>query len=624
MQDIKNMEQNIEKLEKFLEGFEKPALNAEKKLMLKARILEKIDKPLVDFVTETSGHTVLSATEKAKVKEDVFALIKERYRPRLSWKYLWSFQKRFVSALLVVLVFFGSFSFMNSETGVVRAESFTSVDSFKGDVSIERDGELLAVYDGMQIFERDRIYTGSDGFVEIHFFDDSVSRLSSESEMIVNKLFRPVDSQIQSYVEVSLIDGIMWSRVVSLVEKNSSFVVEAVDLSIASKRGAFNVEVDQGTVEMDVYNHVVDIRAADGEVDRVQSGEKLIVNNSNELQLSTISDEEKQIAWIQENLTNDFNYLNEVEQKLLLAKAESIGVDMNSDFSLESSLKDKTLLFLTFDDVEKQRKKLDMAEKNFIAAQVKLNNGDLNSEDRESVEAAFLAFNDEVNQFYRLIEEVEYTDVSYASELESYVENKILTQKKDLSMAKIDGPLYDAKRLVEKLEILIADEGIELAELKRDQALNKLADAEDALSRGEEEAAVKVLEDYQRDVEQVVDIISTVTEEEKEVVKKQLVDSVAKDLDLIKNVQVGVTSDVTRKVTEEIVAAGASLPVDNVTVVTPEIKVTPPTVNEIAVTTTPEVKSSFDVFREVESVPDGTAMPAVTDDTKILPPQFEF
>ena len=156
------------------------------------------------------------------------------------------------------------------------------------------------------------------------------------------------------------------------------FVVEAMGVSTAAKKAAFNVVVNNKKLEIGVFNHAVEVENA-GEVETVVTGEKLVVGNGSS-KISELGRKEKNEIWITENLQDDREYLVKVEKQLLQAKRTAVGLEDAEDVSFGSSIKQDALLFVTFDDVKKKKIELDLAERDFMAAQIKLLELDLSEE----------------------------------------------------------------------------------------------------------------------------------------------------------------------------------------------------------------------------------------------------
>ncbi len=529
-----------------LKACNKPYLDNDKKLAIRRNLMSKLDiQPhvreefylysLIGAIRLLAEKIWIAPASRVMIKERLMETAEHSSQKRFFWSNFFAFGRRAVSAALIVFFVFGLFSFMNFNISVVNAATFTTLDAFSGNILIERGGRFMSPANGMQILENDQLITGADGSAVIRYFDNSVTRLANDTEIVVNKLKRSEENSFDSYVEVTLVDGRVWSRVVNLVETKASFAVKAMNVYASAKKAAFNVEVDSGKLEIGVFNHAVDV-SSDGKVERVISGEKLVVDNGS-TKMKTSAGTDKNTDWVKENLQDDKEYLTKVEQQLLEAKRKSVGLDNSTDVSFETSLKEDAFLFLTIDDVKKKKMELDLAERNFVAAQVKLHDPNITPQEKIEAELLISGFADHVKDFYKVVDEVAYTDKAYSEELKTYVESKILNQKKDLSVVLPDSPAYAAKKMLDEVELLSADTETELVQLKVDQAADKLAIAEDVKERGDAQLALQVVDEYKQDMTGVAEMIDNL-EEVKPEVKEEMAERVADNLDLLKTIDV--------------------------------------------------------------------------------------
>lgn len=623
-----NTKLGLEELMARLESSAKPSLDSARKDAMKQRLMSKIKLTshqridnsifsLVGAVRVLSEEVKLSSVKKVEMKERIMERIEQAPQTSFFFSNYLGLMKRMVSATLILAISFGMLSFLSVETYVVSAGTFTTLDSFKGDVSIQRAQSLIPANVGMALMENDRLITGENGSAEIRYFDNSVSRMSSNSEVQINKLVSPNDNSVNTYVEVSLVEGKVWSRVLNLVESDSSFVVKANNVSTAAKKAAFNVEISNGKVEIGVFNHAVSINAA-GKTEQILSGEKLVVDEGPK-GVSQLKLAERDSGWVKENMQNDHAYLTQVEQRLIEAKRKAVGLNDAGEVSYINSLREDALLFLTFDDVKKKKFDLDLAERNFIAAQVKLNDPNIIEADKADAQAAMQKFGDKLKGFYQMVAEVEHTDKAYAEELRNYVDSKVLVQKKDLNMALPDSPNYLAKNILDDAQLVGTDNQIDKLRLKVDQAADKLAAAEDARDSGRNELANKAVDDYKKDITGVVLMIDSLPKDAP-AVKDELALKVADNIDLLKAINVVPTQKVVEleKIIQPVVAKDVVIPVEGVK--TDAIVIVP------AVTTAP-VEAATEVVEPVETVdstevvdgPYGVQM----EGDKPLPPLFQ-
>jgi len=516
------------KIEEQIDDNLKPFLSTASKQRIKERVFKKIHAAESQMVKQVAEQVVIDNVKKAQIKERVFEQIQELSKKPFNFGLL-SWSKRFVTALTLTVFVFSIVNIMPSGGQVVFAEGFTKVGDVSGEVYLERAGEYLEVSEEMELKEQDRIVTGSDGFIEIEFFDESISRMSSNGEVKIKKLFRPDQSSVRSYVEVSIESGTLWSRVVNLVEKDSAFVVQAGGTyATARKKAAFNMEVVDQEVEVEVFSNVVEVKTAK-KLENVVSGKKAVVQSDEDVDVEELVEQEREVTWVKENIDSDNKYINDVEKKYIAAKMELTGVVEDEVVEIKDSKVDKVVLLMTFDDVKQAKKELDIAEKKFIAAELKLAENDLTEQDLQQIEQEMDLFREEIKEFKEVVKDVEIKDSKYAEELDAYLEDKVLNQKKALNTTLPDNPSYKAKEKLKEVELDLAqDDPDKLEEVVKEQRQEKLTEAEEGVLKGDTKTAMQAIDQYEEELQDESDQEEIVDE-----VEKELKDEIDKSLQMV-------------------------------------------------------------------------------------------
>jgi len=371
---------DLDKLAQKIMGIEKPFLISQKRNVLRNNILKQVAvaneyetetqfSKVIVYIKKLAGLLNLDFSRRAEMKERVFAAIENTPQRSFFLRNLLVFHKKLISGAVLASLFMGMFSFVSVDTSVVMAKTFTMLEFSQGEVDVVRDGKSIEVVAGMDLFEGDEVVTGDDGMAVVKYFDDSITRLSSNTEVIINKLFR-AEGSVQTYVEVALESGTVWSRVMNAVGGESAFVLRAKDVQTKAKKATFNAKLADDKLEVEVFNRSVDIDRG-GEVEKVLRGQKAVING--EVEIVALVESEKNLDWVKDNLESDKVYLAAVEDRLLDAKIKSMG----KDAPIGTSFREDVAVFLTFNDVDKQKKELDIAEKNLIAAEIKLSRPNL-------------------------------------------------------------------------------------------------------------------------------------------------------------------------------------------------------------------------------------------------------
>ena len=519
----------------WIEGLERPSLSVEKKLEMKSRIMshvrshQKQEWQLTDFVSRSVTDVVLTPYAKTMMKERILSYIETAKQKRFSFGSALGLSKRLAGAFLAFLMVFSTFSFVGMDVNVASAESFTVIESLRGEVVIERAGEQYFASDEMELEEGDKVYTGENGWVSIKFLDDSVARLKEGSLITINKLFEDVENQSITNVEVEVAHGDMWTRVLNLFEDESYFMVTAGDMEASTKKAAFNVSMEEDVASVEVYSNVVQTKTMqEVESVKVKTGEKAEVKSERVVVAKTGIEDD---TWVQSNLESDKAHIAKVEEEVGGELRDTVGTLPESTLYPFKSLKSGVVKFLPFDDVSRQKIDLDVSERKFVEWSVMMDDGDVGQDDAEEI---FEEFVGEVESFKAVIENVRSNgDVEYADELKTYLQNKIGNVKNGLNNVLPTSPLYTAKEYLNFAEEASAEGDAEKAVIKKKQVASKLSEAQDLAEVGEEELAVQVLDDYVEEtvvVNEEVDALSAVEARE---VEEEIADVVEVEMDMI-------------------------------------------------------------------------------------------
>ena len=495
----------ITDIEKLLKKVEKPSISEYRKNLLKANLMNQIEtgqevpmsRSLVrvaEFVKSAAESVRVSTKDRVMMKEDLFeSMHRSRFKVFISG--LRFSGRRFVSSMAVASMVFGLVSFVTVDVNVALAESFTVVEELSGDVSLYRKGVSLDVYKNMAVLEGDEVMTGKDGFVSITFVDESVLRLSEETDISVNHLVYDLRDKTKSYIEIEVQKGSVWSRVLNLFGDDSVFVVKAGEFFTKAKKAAFNIKVDELETSVEVYHHVVDVETSAEGKTKVAGGERVVSVQNSKPQLSAFREEDEN-SWVKQNLEDDKVYVAKVEEKKKEAR-EVAAVDSLKPFK---SLKTGVQKYLTFDDISQAKNAFNSVQQGFVEVEVMLETGEISYEDAKVVLDGFV---EEVDRFKRVIENVrENGDDIYANELKSYLSEELSQYKKDLAAVLPESPLYAAKEVVLAAEVVAAEGDEEMIVVKAGQVSVKLAEASDLAEAGRDDLAKEALDDYADAVEE--------------------------------------------------------------------------------------------------------------------------
>ena len=473
-------DKEFEKWVSELKGLKKSGLSENRKEKMKKNLFTKMD-------AFSAARFSLDKVSRARIKERIMEVLdvsaqKSRFSPSRVFGDVF-FGARFRAVVSVVTVFalvFGIFGVVRTDQDVVHAGTLTFLKNYEGEVFVEREGEVIDVYEGMYLFEDDVVCTLEDGQAVIEYFDSSVNRLSGNTKIVLSRLESPEKFSGSGGIEVMVLKGTVWSKVLDVYEADAFFSVGAKDVYASADRAAFNFRVGEDSLEIGVFRNSVDVRDEE-DVEKLISGEKLIVSNGHD-RVKEVRDVEKyesEDEWVRKNIAYDKKYLSEVENRLLAARAEAVGIDIDDVITFDRSLRENALMFFTFDDVKAKKRELELAERDFIAAQIKLRYGDLDEKELEEVNRVIADFDSKVRSFYDFAEQIAYTDKEYSKNLKSYIANKVTVNKRDLEGVMPDSPVYVVRGVVEELELLLVEDPSEVADVKLRQTVDRLVAIDD-------------------------------------------------------------------------------------------------------------------------------------------------
>ena len=540
------MKGDLTEITGFLEGLDKPVLSEERKLQMKNRIMAHVRTTeqgttgqvsqegwVINYVRRVAGAVVLTPYQKVSMKERILSYISTAKQSKFAFTGAFDLGKRLVGAFLIVAMVMGIFNFAGGSINVASADSFTVIESLRGEVVVERGDDKYLAYDEMELREGDKVYTGEDGWVSIKFFDDSVVRLKKESVVKIDKLFEDPENNAVTSVEVEVNYGDMWTKVLSLFEEGSSFAVKAGDVRAVAKKASFNVHKDDNESVIEVYSNVVEMQANKEEV-KVKSGQKASAQNDGSKVVVASSDSSDN-DWVQSNLESDKAHIAKVEEKKNEELRGAVGSLPQSAFYPLKSLKTGVVRFLTFDDIDKQKIDLEAAERKFVEWSVMMKDGEVEQSKAEIVFDEFVA---EVEKFKSVVVNVRGNgDKEYADELKAYLKSKVGEAKTFMKAVSPASALYPAKEYLYAAEQASAENDTEKAIIMKKQAAVKLVEVQDLNEVGEKELAKEAFDDYAKVSEKADEGMEALSKEQANEAESALVQVSKDESDLITTIE---------------------------------------------------------------------------------------
>jgi len=529
------MTDDIEKLEKFLRGVKSPVLSGDSRARMKNSLVKSIsqDEKVIDYVRASAEDVSISNLQKVLLKERLMSYISSGRS--FVWGQLFSYGRRFVGAVTLGVFVFGVVGFSVVNVKVASADAFTYVEDVNGAAVVYRDDKILDVQQNMVLEKGDKVVTENDSSLSIKFFNRSVARLGEGTSVVLDGV--GMDAGVSARdVLIDIEDGVVWSRVLNLINGDSSFTVKAGDIYASAKKAAFNVSNDQNEVKVEVYSSVVNVTTSDKSDKKVKTGQAAIVQKSSEKEeiVNVVSDP-KDDSWVEKNLNQDKVHIAKVEEETAKSLKNSVGVLPENPLYPFKDLKTGVIKLFTFDDVSNKKVDLESAEMKFIEGAVMLKDGKLSAEDAEKVFGSYVS---KVEEFKGMIKAVRDSgDVTYADELDVYLKKMIKDRQNDLNSVLPDSPMYVAKQYVFQAELAAASTDAEKTVAKQSQASQKLSEAQDLVESGDKEMAAQAIGDYAKTVSEVKEEVTLLPDEFKSETASVVVNAIKDDKEVLSSIQ---------------------------------------------------------------------------------------
>ena len=514
-------ETEIQELEQSLRQFAKVDLGLEDKRKMKAHLVTMIEKfsaeeryssdlfRLRQQVQRAGARIKPSLKDRMLMKERIMAFIDRTSRVSLAFgrsKAPVFFRELLTAALLlcfvVTIVFVAPL-----QVPVTLAAHLTYLEDFSGNVSVLRDGKIYSGTKHFSLEEGDKVITDDKGLATVHFFDDSTSRLGKNTELQLKRLYSEPFHPIVTQIEISLMEGQLWTRVVNLVDNDSQFVVDTDQTrAIVNKKAAFDFQVVSSKDILTVFDNVVGFSIKDDgafQSKPVLAGFQAQVDHNQAETPPTILPVDKvvgpdssQHAWFASNLQKDVVRA----QKLVVEKEGNLESNTDSKTPLVSTDKiSSDTDIIANAEIEHQRQ-------NFLESYRFLQVGETLLMHNQRIQGLKLMyqFQNGLRNFLKKNVEFKVTDPLNAALFQSFMERKIAEQRKDLATFLPGDPLYPAKEFFEETALLLVDSDIDRTLMQLTQAEDKLLEIQDLVTKGNLNQANGVLGGYKRQMDAFV------------------------------------------------------------------------------------------------------------------------
>lgn len=477
-------------LEEELKGLKKPELSLKAKAEIRGNLLMHIQKHkhFEESITKVAHKTNPSAYLKTKIKESLLSAIELTRQPGIMLR---NWQKLLASTLIFLISMTTFTTIYIADIPMTKAAAQTVLIEFSGNVDVIRDDVIIDVEDVMVLLQGDIVVTDKKSSAVIRYIDDSLSRLSPRSELKLTKLYQDENNKSQTEVEVELSKGRVWSQVVNLSGKKSTFRVGIKNISAnVSEKASFDISVNEKEEpKVSVFENKVQVELEEEKRIKTQyvlEGYAIAAAEVNpeieKISFNSVEDE----VWIVVNQEKDKEYKKEIDKEKSEDAIDKAGMTPENPFYGAKKLNESTKLLFSGDD-DKTKLKIDIAVKRFNEAKVYFDEGKV-----KEAEELLKEFN---NAFIELAGEVRDSD-----ELFDYLENRINEEEKDLSTVLPDSEKYKAKEALREVKKKVAQSEQEVKEAVYEETEEKINEVKELIKDEKDSLAQTTLEELKNTV----------------------------------------------------------------------------------------------------------------------------
>lgn len=418
----------------------------------------------------------------------------------------------------------------------VEAAFLTTLEQTSGSVTVIRGNKSISGAPGFVLRKDDIVRTGNNSRTTIRFLDQSVSRLGENTEIKLSRLFINPSNKTETFVEIVLHRGRIWSRVINLISNFSSFQVKAANtVAVAKKKAAFDVSVSSsGKPKVSAVKNKVDFVVATDkkvmETTLVKGFEAEIKNGKPSVAQTAVSQNTsgEKDSWILDNLEEDKAYIETVKKENRAQIQNEAKVLPGNPLYSVKEFTEGTKIAFTLNDFERQKKIL-------IAGSEKLAEAIPFLDKRETARAASLlqAFQTAVSEVLEWAKSFEATNPVEVLQLNTLAGELLAGYEKRLALLLPGDPLYPLKETISATKLLISESEFEKTEERLAQATNKLMEASDLAEQGDTAGAAEQVAAYQTAVSDFVTGVKQFSADEKEKAVTALIDNKVDNLKVL-------------------------------------------------------------------------------------------
>ena len=205
-------------------------------------------------------------------------------------------------------------------------EETNRIEVDSGTVTIFRStGEEEVVTESADVEIGDKIVVGVNSEATLYWFDDSISRLSTGTEISIDKADYNPENISETDISFEVVTGEVWSKVQNLVDEESEFLSYTGNIVAGVRGSTYNHKIFDGKVSIASIEHAAFIEDGSGDSLVIVSGEEATMDDDGKVEAKEIPEEKMNGEWYKENLNKDKSDKKKTMRKKLDRLKKKIG-----------------------------------------------------------------------------------------------------------------------------------------------------------------------------------------------------------------------------------------------------------------------------------------------------------
>jgi hypothetical protein len=457
----------------------------------------------------------------------LLARIEGAARPMFNW-FLWT-QRALASTLVLVIAVTTTLFFVEGRQPVSASEN-TTLQVISGEVSVKHADRLIwdTITQPTDLSAGDLIRTGEMASATIHFFDDTELRLGQNSILLVDRLSVSPSFARQGIISASLHQGAAWVQTLNVDDGYANFSLSTSNAMVSAHDATFDVQTGLfEPTQIRVFRHSVLAQALQPETreaissGRLNSNEQVVLDISSNRQKSsalaafsrvtTLPLEDHNSDWVKNNLVADQDHLNSLrEHELVLLKADTGTLPGEFLYPIKRAKEHLELAF-SFDEKAQTNLLAYMANQRLSEAIVLLG-----QKDTEKAQTS-------LGEYQALVQQIANEKQGQLVDEKPLV--ALVAAHRKALVAALPSDIQIVNNVLNQTEEILAEDPIQLAQIRLQNALGELTKAYDSVLSGDLATTQAMLASHKPIADGLLGDTALMTEDQKKSLYSSLLES---------------------------------------------------------------------------------------------------